>query len=167
MEALASDLVNVLDRPHHAHHGRGIDRLGIALGIQGFVVERHVAARDRRTQLPAGIGQAATSIGQLPIAHGLFGAAEVQVIGYSQRFRPHARQVAGRLRHHTQGPLVGVEVHMASVAIHRGRHALGEGSAVVCDQLGPQPHHRRIGPAGHNHRVVLHLVIVLAIDPGF
>ncbi len=171
LPALTDNLAHIRHQANHANHGRGVNRLGITCRINGFVIERDITARDRGGEGKAGFGETATGFGQLPVADGLFRTAEVEVIGDSQRFSPNTTEVAVGFGHSRLGTFIGIEVTVAAIAVG------GSGNAFAAERHGlnltdtkglrTHPHDTGIGAAWRQHSVVLHLLIVLAIDPGF
>src|SRR4029077_18790790 len=74
---------------HHAHRRRRVDGPARVL-----IVEGDVAARDRRAEGNACVGDAATGLPELEEHFGLLGIAEVEAIGDAERHGPAAGDVA-------------------------------------------------------------------------
>ena len=131
--------------------GRGrLDR-----GALGLVVERDVARHDREIQVAAGLAHAPDGFDDLAHDLGLFGIAEIQVVGDRQRHRAGGRQVAIGLGHRLAATLVRVGLAIA-------RRAVGsDGDRLVA---AVDAHHggvaaRTLHGVAHDH------VVVLLVDP--
>src|SRR6266702_2968353 len=139
----------VVEQADHPDHGSRWD-----VPFTGLVVEADVAAHDGQLEGAAGIGEAADALLQLAEDLRPLRITEVQAVGDRDRPGPGADDVAGCLRHRGPGAFVRVQRDVARVAVGGQRQALvGRGHP---EQGGVE--------TWADHRVVLHLVIVGAID---
>ena len=134
-----------------AADGRGgQDRLAV-----GFVVKRHVARHDGEVERAARLADAFDRADELAHDLGLFGVAEVEVVGRGQGRRAAGDEVAPRLGHRLPAALHGVRADVA------GRHVAGEGQRLV----GAVDPHDPGAKARAAHRVGADLGVVLFPDP--
>ena len=161
----AAHLAQIVHKPHHAHHRGGMDRLQATIRQAGFVVERNVATGDGGIEGQAGLRQSAAGHRQLPVTGGGLRRGEIEVVGDRQGLGAHAAQIAGRLGHRRHATPFRIQGHPAIRAVHHGGHAAAGGRHGALAPLGPQPHHRGVGTTWQQHRVGLHLVVVLAVHP--
>ncbi len=139
----------VVEQADHPDHGSRWD-----VAFTGLVVEADVAAHDGQLEGAAGIGEASDALLQLAEDLRPLRITEVQAVGDRDRPGPGADDVAGCLRHRGPGALVRVQRDVARIAVGGQRQALvGRGHP---EQGGVE--------TWADHRVVLHLVIVGAID---
>ena len=178
LEPLGGDVLGLFDDPHHCHRGRRID------GTQSapLIVEGNIAPGDRSAEGPATIGQTANRLLELPEDFRVVGIAEVEVVGRTHRHGPGAGQIAASLGDGGLTALIGVEVHVATIAIHGEGHVFVRqrgrrlepvgGPRLGCGILGLghretvalDADHRSV-TAGANYRAVADHVVVLAINP--
>ena len=144
------NIIEVIDQTDHADDWRRIHRPGGTL-----VIERHVAARDRRAELLARLGHAGGRLAQLEIHFGPARITKVEIIRNRQRAATGAGDVARRLGDGDARAEAGVEIAIASIAVGLER----ERAARVADADD-----RRVAPRS-NDRVRPHGVVVLPVDP--
>ena len=123
-------VVGVVDDPDGADSGGGQDAVAV-----GFVVKRHVARHDGHVERVHGLADALDRADELAHDLGLFGVAEVHVVGGGQRRGAHGGQVAIGFGHGLFAALNGVGLDVA-----RG-HVRGEGQrlSVPCTRTMPAP----------------------------
>ena len=144
-------IVQISDQADAADGRRGQDALAV-----GFVVQRHVARHDGKVQRAAGLSDALDGTDQLAHDLGLFGVAEVQVVGRGQGQGAHRGQVAIGLGH---GLLAALE--RVRLDISRG-DVTGEGQRLA----GSVHANDARAHAGTADRVGPDLRVVLFPDPG-
>ena len=98
----------------------------------------------------------------MPVARGSLRGGEVEVVGHRQGLSTHAAEVASGLGDGRHAAPLWIESHPAVGAIDDSRHATGRRLGF---SLGTQTDHSRIRTARGHHRVGLHLMVVLAVDP--
>ena len=150
LERLRAHAVHVLDEPNHPDRRRRIYSRAARL-----VVEAHVAARHRRVEPAAGLGEAGHRLAELPHDLGVLGVPEVEAVGDRQRLRARAGDVSRGLGQRQRRPGVGVEVAEAAVAVGRDRYPL----------LRPLDPHDRGVRTGRHDGVDHDHVVVLLPDP--
>ena len=139
-----------LQQAEHADDGCGQDG-----AVVGFVIERSVAAHDRRIENAAGVADPANGFAELEVDRRALGVGEVETIGNSDRPRADAGDIAGRLGHSAARAGVRVELDRAAGTVGAdGQRMLQAANA----------QHRRVG-AGRNNGIGPHLVVVLPPDP--
>ena len=124
----------------HSDDGGRVDGAGGTL-----VVERDVAADDRRLQSAAGLAQAADGFAQLPGDVRLLRVAEVEVVGRAERLGADAGEVGGALEHRCDRAAVGVGGDAAAVAVDA--HGQG-GPGPPAGAAGREREHRCVGLLG-------------------
>ena len=86
----SGNTAHVRDEANAADHGRRRDRAAV-----GVVVERHVPGDDRQSQRFARLRHPFDRLGKLPADLGLFGVAEVETIGETERIASCTGDVTG------------------------------------------------------------------------
>src|SRR5579864_2254587 len=145
--------VHVVENPHDAKHGRGIDSLA-----ESFVVEADVAAGDWNIEVFAGLGDAVDGLRELPHNVRFFGIAEVQTIGCADGSGAGTGHLASGLGNRMHRAQSWIEVAPAAIAIER--HGKATVGALNANDSG-------VACTGSLHGVGLHHVIVLLPDPAF
>ena len=100
-----------------------ITGVGLIGGRAGLVVEADVAAGDRGAQGPAGLGEPAGRLGELPHHRRVLGRAEVEAVGHRERSRAGARHIAVGLGQRQLRTVMRVEHGEPAVAVERERDA--------------------------------------------
>src|SRR5205814_4368565 len=121
-----------------------------------LVVERHIAAGDRRAERLASVAHSAHGFAKLVVDLGLSRIAEVEIVRDRQRPTTGTRHVPGGLGDRDPGAHAGIEIAIAAVAVCRYRETLA----------GPADPQRRGVAAGADDRVRADGGIVLAVHPG-
>ena len=119
-DLFADDLVRVLQQADRANGGGGQDAFAV-----GFVIQRHVARYDGHVQRGNRFADAFQRANELAHDLGLFGVAEVKVVGGRQRQRPHGAEVAVGFGHGLFAAFDRVRLDVA------GRHIRGKGDRLV------------------------------------
>src|ERR1041385_7068371 len=99
---------------NNANRGRREDRT-----VRTLIVEADIAARDGRVEGPAGFGHTANRFAKLPKSFRIMRVTKVQVIGSAQRNRARAGQIPRALGSGDLSTLVGIEINVGTIAIHR------------------------------------------------
>ena len=121
--------------------------LQAAVILFGLVVEGDIATGDGGVQRSAGIGNASTGFGQLPIALGCFRGREVEVVGDRQRFGTNTAEIARSFSHGRLSTALGVKCDPAVGTVNRCRHTPLGGLKGTFTLLGAEPHNSGIGSA--------------------
>src|SRR5262249_24482243 len=105
----------------------------------------------------AGVSHTLDDLGEWPHHLRVFWTPEIEAIRKTKRSRTDACKIARRFRDHQSSSHVGIEIAVATVAVHRKRKPL-VGSF--------ESDHRSIG-AGSYDCIVAHEMIVLSVNPFF
>ena len=143
---------DVIHNAHHRHHGGRVNSLATGLVVQG-----HVTAGHRNTQLHAAISQAANSLSELPHDVRVLGRTEVQAVRHSHGACTNGRNVTVRLSQGRASALVRIQVGETRGGV--GRQSNTEVGVLV------HAHHTAVVRHGQGG-VALNVAVVLVGDPG-
>ena len=128
--AQTGDPSDVINTANHADHRCGWIGWSVPSGRRSRC-RGDVAARHRRVQSPAGIGNPPTGHGQLPEALGCFRRWKVEVVGHGQGSAPTQLRLRAASATAAWEPVQGQGQPIG--AVHRGRHT------PLCTGQGPSP----------------------------
>ena len=111
-------LRRVFQNADDAEHRRGINSFAAR-----FVIQRHVAAGNRRAQRGAGFGNAVDGGRKLRHNFGLLRIAEVEAVGGGDGRCAGTRNFARSFRDGMHGAEFGIEIAPAAVTVERHREA--------------------------------------------
>ena len=143
---------DVIHNAHHRHHGGRVNSLATGLVVQG-----HVTAGHRNTQLHAAISQAANSLSELPHDVRVLGRTEVQAVRHSHGACTNGRNVTVRLSQGRASTLVRIQVGETRGGV--GRQSNTEVGVLVHAHNAAVVRHGQGG-------VALNVAVVLVGDPG-
>ena len=171
-------MLGLFDDSYHRHRGRRIN------GSQGtaLVVEGNIASGDRSIEGAATLCQTPDRFLELPEDLRIVRVTEIEIVGRAHGDRSGTGQITASLGDGGFSALVGVEIHVAPVAIDGEGHVLvGQGGRQLepigrtrlggsilglgdREAISLNANHGRIA-AWANHRAIPHHVVVLAINP--
>ena len=178
LEPLGGNVLGLFDNPNHRHRRRRID------GSQGtaLIIEGNITPGDRCVEGPATLCQTPNRFFELPEDLGIVGVAEIKIVGRAHGDRSGTGQITAGLGDGGFSALVGIEIHVAPVAIDgEGDVLVGQGGRQLepvgrtrlgCSILGLgdreaislDANHGRIA-AWADHRAIPNHVVVLTINP--